>query len=164
MFHVDGLLRAGISPDALYPHVTPRPPPLAAGSVGQTMYIRDTPRTPEAPPPEEENLLPPTELRESEEEADLKDALSPVYDQLNLSWFWWLLEFLPMKQRFQKGDNSWASYLGWNMGRGRIIPKQKSRGVRVHRTVQTRMDAEFLNGRKYAPKANLNLEHVTWVE
>ncbi|KAF9565098.1 hypothetical protein CPC08DRAFT_630430 [Agrocybe pediades] len=164
MFHVDGLRRAGLNPDSLYPYVTPRPPALSAGSIGQTMYIRDTPRTPEVPPPEEENLLPTEEMLETEEEAELKDALSPIYDQLSLAWFWWILELLPMKQKFQKGDNSWSAYFGWNLGRGRFIPKQKSRGVRVHRSVKIRMEAEHLNGKKYEPKANLKLENVTWVD
>lgn len=34
----------------------------------------------------------------SEEVEDLKDALSPIYDQLTLDWWWWILEFIPAKQ------------------------------------------------------------------
>ncbi|KAG8685716.1 hypothetical protein FRC08_012948 [Ceratobasidium sp. 394] len=34
----------------------------------------------------------------SEEVEDLKDALSPIYDQLTLNWWWWILEILPVKQ------------------------------------------------------------------
>ena len=45
---------------------------------------------------------------ESEEEEDLFDALSPIYDQLKLAKPWWVLEFLPMKHRMQKEDGTWG--------------------------------------------------------
>ena len=41
---------------------------------------------------------------ESEEKEDLKDALSPTYDQLSLRWLWWLIELLPLRHRDQKGS------------------------------------------------------------
>ena len=44
----------------------------------------------------------------SEEEEDLFDALSPIYDQLKLAKPWWVLEFLPMKHRMQKEDGTWG--------------------------------------------------------
>lgn len=43
----------------------------------------------------------PKEPREpfiNEEVEDFKDALSPMYDQLTLNWWWWILEFIPVKQ------------------------------------------------------------------
>jgi len=100
----------------------------------------------------------------SEEEMDLEDALAPVYDQLSLNWIWWILEFLPLKHKYQKGDSSWGSWFGWNLGRGRIIPKQKKQGVKVHRSVKARLETETENGGKYVPKANLDLSCVTWVD
>jgi hypothetical protein len=103
-------------------------------------------------------------IRMTEEELDLVDALSPIYDQLSQKWFWWILELLPVKQRYQRGDNTWASSFKWNMGRGRFIPKQKTNGVRVHRTVKTRLEAETGHGRKYKPKAEFDLEQTTWVD
>ncbi|KAG8732832.1 hypothetical protein FRC11_010666 [Ceratobasidium sp. 423] len=34
----------------------------------------------------------------NEEVEDFKDALSPIYDQLSLNWWWWILEFIPIRQ------------------------------------------------------------------
>lgn len=45
-----------------------------------------------------EDVREPREPFVSEEVEDLKDALAPVYDQLKLNWWWWILEFLPSKQ------------------------------------------------------------------
>jgi hypothetical protein len=53
------------------------------------------------------------ELREgTEEEEELYDALSPVYDQLKIKWYWWILEVIPLKLRYQQGDNNWTSWVG----------------------------------------------------
>ncbi len=43
----------------------------------------------------------------SEEEEDLEDALSPVYDQLKKKRWWWFLELLPVRHRVQRADASW---------------------------------------------------------
>lgn len=43
----------------------------------------------------------------TEEEEDLADILSPINDQLALAKSWWLLEILPLKQRYQKKDGTW---------------------------------------------------------
>ena len=98
------------------------------------------------------------------EEEDLADAISPIYDQLSLAWFWWILEFFPIRIRYQHGDNSWANYLGWNLGRGRVIPKQKTQGVKVHRSVKMRMEATYENGGRYVPKASFDERYTTWVD
>ena len=43
----------------------------------------------------------------SEEEEELKDALSPIYDRLKLVRAWWILEFFPsVKVRYQQDDTS----------------------------------------------------------
>jgi hypothetical protein len=44
----------------------------------------------------------------SEEEEDLKDALSPIFSTLKLQPGWWFLEFLPLKVRYQQGDTHWV--------------------------------------------------------
>jgi hypothetical protein len=41
---------------------------------------------------------------DSEELADLKDSLAPVYDQLELNLFWWIVKYIPFKQRYQEVD------------------------------------------------------------
>ncbi|KAF9039699.1 hypothetical protein BDZ89DRAFT_981890 [Hymenopellis radicata] len=167
MFDCDGLRSIGLDPDSLYPHVAPRPPALPLGN----LRIKSIPSSTQRSQAQQEaalgnyansEALPVP--RKSEEELDLQDALCPIYDQLSLAWFWWILEFLPLKQRYQRGNNSWAVYFGWNMGRGRFIPKQKSNGIRVHRSVKTRLEAQTETGGKYEPKAAFDLERTTWVD
>ena len=48
----------------------------------------------------------------TEEEEELKDALSPAYDQLTIKKAWWALEILPLQLRYQRGDNQWVTYFG----------------------------------------------------
>lgn len=43
----------------------------------------------------------------SEEEEELFDALSPIYDQLKLAKPWWVLELLPIKQKMQRENGTW---------------------------------------------------------
>lgn len=161
MFDTEGLRSIGLDPNSLYPDVAPRPPALPVGNA----RIRDIPRSPSKQKPDgaaEEPHAEPVPPK-TEEELELQDALSPIYDQLDLAWFWWILEVLPMKQRYQKKDTSWSTIFGWNLGRGRIIGHQ-TRGVRVHRSVKMRLEAQHENGEKYKPKANLQLDKVVWVD
>ena len=44
----------------------------------------------------------------SEEQEDLADAVCPLYDQLKLSWWWWILEAIPQKLHYQRDeDDRW---------------------------------------------------------
>ncbi|KDQ32069.1 hypothetical protein PLEOSDRAFT_1111081 [Pleurotus ostreatus PC15] len=169
MFDCEGLQALGLDPGALFPEVLPRPP-MATGF--GTLRIQDIPKSISGPP--DDTQLPNfadagdfSALYKSEEDHDLLDLLSPVYDQLSLAPYWWVLEVWPVKQRYQKSDNSWASYLGFNMGAGRIVPKQK-RGVKVHRSVKVRMEALHSNGTPYIPRASfekaLAAGKVEWVD
>ncbi|ESK89835.1 hypothetical protein Moror_883 [Moniliophthora roreri MCA 2997] len=172
MFHADLLQEIGMDPNALYPEVKARPPalPIVPGKhfiqhvPTKSILARFSQSQREIHLPNFSGSASTLERAETEEELELADALSPVYDQLSLKWFWWILEFWPIKMRFQKSDNTWAHYLGWNLGQGRHIPKQKKRGVRVHRSVKMRLDARYPDGSRYIPKANLDEQHVTWVE
>ena len=150
MFHADGLKFLGLNPSSLYPLVTPRPPALPAPS---TLSLQAIPKTPQEPIYDAAEAFP----AESEEELDLHDALAPIYDQLALRWAWWILEVIPLRQRRQKSDDTWVTWFTWNWGRGRVIPGQTKKGVRVDRSVKTRMDG-------YTPKANLDLDCVIWVD
>jgi len=49
------------------------------------------------------------------------------------------------------------------MGRGRHIPRQHKVGVKFHRSVKIRMEADDLVGGKYWPKAKLKVE-PQWVD
>ncbi|KAJ7615948.1 hypothetical protein FB45DRAFT_935001 [Roridomyces roridus] len=170
MFNTEGLRSIGLDPTSLFPLVKPRPPALPVGGSGIRPIPMPTPKSKTVDEPDE-----PTpanapnvqlQLRKTEEELDLEDALSPLYDALSLPfyWPWWILEFLPIRQRYQRGDNKWMTYLGWNMGRGRFIPKQKTLGVKVHRSVKMRLEALHEDGRKYEPRAKFDLTRTTWVD
>ena len=41
----------------------------------------------------------------NEAEEDLADALSPMYDQLDLAKYWWILEILPQTVKYQSSRN-----------------------------------------------------------
>ncbi|KAI0785595.1 hypothetical protein C8Q75DRAFT_794543 [Abortiporus biennis] len=100
----------------------------------------------------------------SEEQEDLHDSLSPLYDQLKLKRFWWILEILPFKHRFQLDDDRWVEKRLINLGHGRKIPVPKEKPVlNFHRTVKTRIEAENLVGGRYKPKAKCDAT-INWVE
>ena len=165
LFHIDGLEKIGLDPAALYPAVLPRPPALSLDhSSLETSLIQTIPKVAPAPVYDEEEVRI-GEAQESEELLDLKDALAPIYDQLKLARFWWILEYIPFKNRFQRHDNTWTTKSKFNRGQGRYIPNQKSQGVRIHRSVKTRLEAKHADGSKYKPKVmNLDMSRVTWVD
>ncbi|CAE6439286.1 unnamed protein product [Rhizoctonia solani] len=102
----------------------------------------------------------------NEEVEDLKDSLSPIYDQLTLNWWWWILEVIPIKQVWRKKDRSWRRFFAINFGGPRVIKNQKRNGVNVHRTVQIRMQSKVdTEGKQfsYSPRAHLKLAWVKWV-
>ncbi|EKM61846.1 uncharacterized protein PHACADRAFT_248724 [Phanerochaete carnosa HHB-10118-sp] len=143
-FHAELLRGIGLDPAVLYPVVHDR---------SEALYY-----TPSAPVPDGT-----TDARLSEEEEDLADALSPVYDQLALARSWWVLELLPMRHRVQRtADGRWETDVYANMGRARVIPKQETHPVYVHRSVKMRMEAERAAGRVYEPRARFDVE-PTWV-
>ncbi|KAF7326066.1 DUF2235 domain-containing protein [Mycena kentingensis (nom. inval.)] len=162
MFDCDGLRSIGMDPDALYPFVKPRPSPLAVPQGMRVLRIGE-----DAPKPSPVT----TSIPKSEEEHDLSDALTPIYDQLSLKWFWWILELLPLRQRHQRdGDNAWVKYFTSNLGRARVIPHAKHDDepgvVKVHRSVRTRMEAEAAvpGGAKYTARAVFKLGNASWVD
>jgi hypothetical protein len=164
MFKADELRRLGMLPESLYPVVLPRSPALGP----------EPPKFIERMPPSQPSNLtaanfvsleddPSSKL--SEEEHDLLDALSPKYDQLAIAKTWWLGELMPMRHRYQRSNGEWTQAWGMNLGGGRIIPRQNTQGVKIHRSVKTRLEAMFEDGEKYVPQAaNLDMTKVKWVE
>jgi hypothetical protein len=162
MFESDKLRKFGLNPDHLYPIVLQRPPALSpdSGHVKNapswlgSFFARDESANPEA-----------SDEFVSEEHEELHDALSPKFDQLKQKAVWWLLELIPMKHRYQRSDNSWGHYIGWNRGQPRVIPNPlREDFVRVHRSVKIRMEAERDGGKpKYEPKAKVAGAFV-WVD
>ncbi|KAJ7704860.1 hypothetical protein B0H17DRAFT_921007, partial [Mycena rosella] len=155
MFNSEGLRSIGLDPASLYPHVATRPPALPVG----TARIRSIPSAKSQANTQPSALAP---ILRTEEELELQDALSPLYDQLSLGWLWWILEIVPLQHRYQRpSDDTWVSYFSANLGRGRVI---RHDNVRVHRSVKTRREAMTEDGRKYTPKAEFDWERVTWVD
>jgi hypothetical protein len=115
LFDAEALRDIGLDPSTLYPFVVDRPTALGAGDA----MIQDIPPPPSwisrlkaklSPPPvSDDNSDAIVPLMGTEEEEDLKDILSPIYDGLNLLPGYWILEYLPMKIRYQRGDDKWAS-------------------------------------------------------
>ena len=79
------LKQMGIDPTSLYPKLIPRPQAISGNK------READPKHPFV----------------SEEYEDLSDALSNMYDQLQLRPFWWILEVLPQHQQYQKDDDKW---------------------------------------------------------
>ncbi|UZJ55759.1 hypothetical protein CBS101457_005079 [Exobasidium rhododendri] len=67
---------------------------------------------------------------------DYFDSLSPINDQLKVSWPWWILEFLPIKYRVKTEDGTtWKKKVGPNRGRYRTIREIRPN---LHWTVRER--------------------------
>jgi len=181
-FHAELLKTVGLDPESLWPVVKERPemittsprvpPPATLSSTIKSSHTRESTQTLINYANEGASTSAPSigysgaaDLGMlTEEEEDLADALSPIYDQLSLKWGWWLLEVLPLKHKVQREDDDlWINDYYLNLGRGRKIPKQKRRGFYVHRTVKLRREAEGLEGGKYEPKAHFKVD-PTWVD
>ena len=175
MFMTDALRSVGLDPASLYPTVQTRPAPIPIGQARiQTIPSRAERRLgaqAERDPNSDDTvpLLTDTPSHKTEEECELDDALSPIYDQLAIKWWvWWVLEILPVSNRYQLANGKWEKKTRWNLGGARYIPKQKKGVVKVHRSVKMRMEAEYEDGRKYKPKASFAraIEHgnLIWVD
>jgi len=161
LFHSDGLRSLGLDPDTLWPEVRPRPPAIQMPNA----VIRPIPRSSASALASFEDGAETSSpsVFKTEEELDLEDSMSPIYDQLSLVLPWWILEFIPVKNKYHDGKGKLLSEIGFNLGRARRIPRMKE-GVKIHRSVKARMEAQYENGEKYVPKAKFDLEYVTWVD
>jgi hypothetical protein len=114
MFNSQSLEKIGLDPCTLHPAVTPRPRSLP---VGPHHRIREPPSTPIPIGRRALSIMlkkKKLSLKDlgcdepvgTEEQEELLDALSPMYDQLSLKKFWWLLEIIPFvhTQQHEKGD------------------------------------------------------------
>jgi hypothetical protein len=124
LFHSAELDELGISPASLWPTVKiPTPPDLADidegpahghEATGSTLVNGHGADATDAtainvPLPPPSKLAPATPIKLAFDE-DAKDAVSPIYDQLSLVWWWWVLELMPMRQRYQRHDQTWNSW------------------------------------------------------
>ncbi|EKM49551.1 uncharacterized protein PHACADRAFT_265089 [Phanerochaete carnosa HHB-10118-sp] len=86
------------------------------------------------------------------------DATAPLFDQLRLCRFWWLLELMPTNYCYQDGDGKWHDKWSIHRGRGRHIP---DKNPKVHESVKHRMEHPTLN---YRPHAQWEPNKEEWVQ
>jgi len=165
MFHKDTFFKIGLDPGTVYPKVLPRPPMILQDSSIHTIPV-PKPRVVE----DDRKAVVYTDggsfVNEAEE--DLADALSPMYDQLKLAKYWWILEMTPQKIHYQSSEtDKIVNELIVNRGRPRHVAMQKKSGIKLHRSVKIRMEAQGLSGlkkdEKYKPMVELRVK-PTWVD
>ncbi|KAI1790928.1 hypothetical protein LXA43DRAFT_1182107 [Ganoderma leucocontextum] len=130
-FDAEALRAIGLDPGTLYPIVMERPNALQPHA--------DHFKTVAPPLPEG-----------SEEEYDVRDALSPIHDRLASVTSSWLWEFIPMWHRVLGPPPGWAEWktIRINLGRRRVTPKDPSLDhFSDHPSVQTRQQAKTLRSR-----------------
>ncbi|KAF8843330.1 hypothetical protein BDN67DRAFT_897217 [Paxillus ammoniavirescens] len=77
----------------------------------------------------------------------LSNALAPLFDELKLNKWWWLLEVTPFSYAWQDSDGVWHNKMSFNFGKGRVIPFKQPK---FHHTVKERMNYQPLG---YKPRA-----------
>jgi hypothetical protein len=120
LFNADGLRSIGLNPSALFPIVLPRPGPKEAKGMKIRAIPKDRPTSITADRGQQEAMLEHYAypdgtgdamdingkqircLERTEEEEELHDAMSPVYDQLSLAPHWWALELVPMLHKYHE--------------------------------------------------------------
>ncbi|CAL1694110.1 unnamed protein product [Somion occarium] len=96
---------------------------------------------------------------------ELEDALSPFYDQLEARATWHILEWIPQRIKTAKAiihkmDDNGYTWL-WNRGQGRRIPRSEMKeGLKIHRSVKTRLEASGRLGAPYIPHVRPELKVI----
>ena len=107
-FHSSLLKTVGLNPETLFPIVQERPPaiyhsPKSTTAISPTHSRNDTEAS--AKTLTNEGAV---EAALTEDEEDVRDALCSKFDQLKIVKSWWILEFLPLTQRYQTDDDEWV--------------------------------------------------------
>jgi hypothetical protein len=103
-FYRDSFKAIGLDPAKLFPSVTRRPeslepsPATVAGLRASALEAR----LHEHEYTDKKLDLMKASTFVSEEIEELADSISPIYDQLKLSWAWWIIEYLPMRHHVQR--------------------------------------------------------------
>lgn len=103
-FHASLLRTIGLDPTAVYPKVLDRPEAIYT-IPDPSSHVRES--TTDTTITLVDGST--TDSHLTEEEEDVYDALSPIYDQLSIAPGWWILELVPMKFKKQHSDDSWAT-------------------------------------------------------
>lgn len=83
----------------------------------------------------------------SSSDPEFEDAIAPLFDDLQTTKAWWLLEIIPLPWSWQDEDGKWHVKWSIHLGKGRIIPYKRPK---FHHTVKLRMDYKPLD---YKPRA-----------
>ncbi|KAG6330897.1 hypothetical protein ID866_8191 [Astraeus odoratus] len=78
---------------------------------------------------------------------EFENAIAPLFDDLQISKVWWLLEMIPLPWSWQDDNGTWHEKWSIHLGKGRIIPYTQPK---FHHTVKLRMDYKPLS---YTPRA-----------
>jgi len=170
-FHHDSFKAIGLNPETLFPFVLPRPAPLKpiSSEVARIKACAHIAEPTDGTPLATVQASPTAASTfRTEEHEEFADALSKVYDQLQLSRAWWILEVLPLRKKGAAQKHTpWKKSFRVNLGRPRQIPRdvrEKKAKMYVHRSVRTRMEAEVLEGGKYVPKMKFEDYDFEWVD
>ncbi|QRV79029.1 hypothetical protein RhiJN_07044 [Ceratobasidium sp. AG-Ba] len=165
LFHSSELDAIGLDPTSLWPTIKiPNPPDLKKIDMYEDSGHFER-HTAEATDPTAADASPCDKLVPAEKvrlwsEQDEKDALQEIHDQLSEKPWWWVLEFWPTRQSYQRRDGTWRTWFSINMGRSRVIRGQKEFPTYVHRSVLYRMQQSV-----YKPRAELLKEPgPVWVD
>ena len=103
MFHKDTLFKIGLDPGTVFPLVLGTPP-----LIFQDLNIHTIPVPKPVVVCDDRKAVVNTDggsfVNEAEE--DFADALSPMYDQLKLAKYWWILEMIPQKIQYQSSETN----------------------------------------------------------
>lgn len=110
-FHRESFKSVGLDPATLYPFVVePRPKPLEPfpSTVTELRAAAHRAEATEATFVTDEAQ---TSSFQSEEDEELADAISPIYDELKLARGWWILEIIPLRHHVLDWKSmSWKHY------------------------------------------------------
>ncbi|KAI0800498.1 hypothetical protein C8Q74DRAFT_1214409 [Fomes fomentarius] len=102
----------------------------------------------------------PSEIPVNEEEEERQDAMCPIYDQLSLKPWWWILELFPVEQGIVLSGGKHKKRSAVNLGGGRRVPPDTERFY-VHKSVKYRMEQHPAG---YKPKAQWGELQPIWTD
>jgi hypothetical protein len=102
-FHAGSFKEVGLDVNTLYPVVLQRPPVVDGANPTDTNHTAE---------PTDSTLVPTSQsIFKSEEDEELQDALSPIYDALKRHKAWWILEVIPLQfSKQNRTDAKWKNY------------------------------------------------------
>jgi hypothetical protein len=118
LFLTDRLYEIGLDPSTIYPVVLKRPDPLPVveNKIREPHLNEKAARPPmyrswkKLPATRSEPLKTGlTAMSGSEEDEELNDALSPIYDQMKIKKGWWFVEILPLPLSRQWHGVRWST-------------------------------------------------------